>query len=72
MPEIREVSEPDNADYPVLMGDYDSARVAGARWESTPLASGTPLLPPTPVFAKLDPAVADEEVARLAAPVSEA
>ena len=72
MPEIREVSEPDNDDYPVLMGDYESAREAGARWESIPLASGTPLQPPTPIFTKLDPSVAEEEVARLAGPVVEA
>ena len=72
MPEIREVSEPGNDDYPVLMGDYESAREAGARWESIPLASGTPLQPPTPIFTKLDPSVAEEEVARLAGPAVEA
>ena len=66
MPEIREVSEPENADYPVLMGDYATARDSGARWESVAIESGTPLEPPTPIFTKLDPKVADEEVARLA------
>jgi methionyl-tRNA synthetase len=65
MPEMHEVSEPGNDDYPVLMGDYASARDAGARWESLPVAAGTPLRPPTPIFTKLDPAVAEEEVARL-------
>lgn len=65
MPEIRTVSEPGNDDYNVLMGDYASAYQAGARWEPQPLASGTPLAPPTPVFTKLDPAIADEELARL-------
>ncbi len=67
MPEIRSVSEPGNEDYDVLMGDYASAYESGARWESRPLLAGTPLQPPTPVFTKLDPAVADEELARLAA-----
>jgi len=65
MPEIREVSEEGNADYPVLMGDYASAYEAGARWESQPLIAGTPLKPPTPIFKKLDPSVVDDELARL-------
>jgi len=65
MPEIREVDEadgPGGSPYPVLMGDYRTA----ARWESRPIRAGTPLAPPSPLFTKLDPAVADEEVARLA------
>ncbi len=37
----------------------------GARWESVPLPVGRPVAPPTPVFAKLDPSVVDEELARL-------
>jgi methionyl-tRNA synthetase len=65
MPEIREVTEPDGHGgeiaYPVLMGDYDT----GARWEPQPIAAGTPLQPPTPVFTKLDPSVVEEELARL-------
>ena len=72
MPEIREVSESGNRDYPVLMGDYASARAAGATWESSPIRSGTPLAPPTPIFTKLDPSVADDEVARLAGEAGEA
>ncbi len=65
MPQIRDVVEsspdaPDNA-YSVLTGDYDT----GARWEPMPIRAGTKLATPTPVFAKLDPAVADEELARL-------
>ena len=67
MPEIREVGEPDgsggSSSYPVLTGDYRTA----ARWESSPVRAGTPLHPPAPLFAKLDPAVAEQEVARLAA-----
>jgi methionyl-tRNA synthetase len=49
--------------YSVLTGDYDT----GARWASTPIAVGHPLAPPTPLFAKLDPAVVEQELARLAA-----
>jgi len=67
MPEVREVSEPDNADYPVIMGDYQSAYDAGTRWESRPLEAGIPLAPPKPVFKKLDDSVVDEELARLEA-----
>jgi len=65
MPEIREVSEEGNADYPVLMGDYVSAYEAGARWESQRIVPGTPLAPPVPVFKKLDPSVVDDELVRL-------
>jgi methionyl-tRNA synthetase len=61
MPRIEEVSEPGGAPYPVITGDYAGA----ARWRSEPIRPGTPLQPPTPLFAKLDPALADEELARL-------
>ena len=63
MPEIREVSEEGNDDYPVLMGDYQTQ----ATWESKPLPAGAPLEPPTPVFRKLDESIVDEELARLEA-----
>ena len=66
MPEIQSVSEPGNDDYNVLTGDYASAYDNGVRWEPKPLVAGTPLAPPTPVFTKLDPSIADEELARLA------
>ncbi len=64
MPELVEVDEPTaggSPSYRVLTGDYDT----GARWESTPIEVGRPLAAPTPVFAKLDPSVVDEELARL-------
>jgi methionyl-tRNA synthetase len=65
MPDLVEVDEETAAgspSYSVLTGDYDT----GARWESVPIDVGRSLAPPTPVFTKLDPSVADEELARLA------
>jgi len=61
MPRIDEVSEDDGPAYPVITGDYPGA----ARWQSEPIRPGTPLQPPTPLFAKLDPGLAEEELARL-------
>ena len=63
MPRLETVSEPGGADYRVLTGSYDTE----ARWESRPIAAGTPLAPPKPLFAKLDTSVIDEELARLEA-----
>jgi methionyl-tRNA synthetase len=61
MPRIAEVDEDGGPSYPVITGDYHGA----ARWASAPIRPGTPMAPPTPLFAKLDPSVADEELARL-------
>ncbi|MGH8823825.1 MAG: methionine--tRNA ligase [Jiangellaceae bacterium] len=62
-PAVREVDDLDGGPgYPVIM--LDDERGAG-RWDSTPIVPGTPVPPPTPVFAKLDPSVVDEELARL-------
>jgi methionyl-tRNA synthetase len=63
MPHIVEVDEDGGPPYPVITGRYDGA----ARWSSAPLRAGTPLAAPAPLFTKLDPAVADEELARLGA-----
>ncbi len=69
MPRIEQVSEldPDSGAgldvYPVITGDYSGTLV----WESRPVVVGTPVAKPTPVFTKLDPAVVDEELARVAA-----
>jgi methionyl-tRNA synthetase len=61
MPRIDEVTEEGGAPYPVITGDYPGA----ARWQPEPIKPGTPLQPPTPLFTKLDPGLADEELARL-------
>jgi methionyl-tRNA synthetase len=61
MPRIDEVSEDGGDAYPVITGDYPGA----ARWQSEPIKPGTPLAAPTPLFTKLDPGLADEELARL-------
>ncbi|HVT20830.1 MAG TPA: methionine--tRNA ligase [Mycobacteriales bacterium] len=63
-PELREVDDLDGGPaYPVLAGDYDTP----VRWARDPLKVGTPVGPPTPLFAKLDPSVVDEELARMSA-----
>ncbi len=61
MPRIEEVTEEGGAPYPVITGDYQDA----ARWQPQPIRPGTPLQPPSPLFTKLDPKLADEELARL-------
>jgi methionyl-tRNA synthetase len=61
-PQLREVDDLDGGPgYPVLAGDYDSA----VRWQSDSLKVGNPVAPPTPLFAKLDTSVIDEELARM-------
>jgi methionyl-tRNA synthetase len=61
MSRLESVDEEGGPSYPVITGDYD----ATFRWESRPVAAGTPLAVPAPLFTKLDPSVIDEEVARL-------
>jgi methionyl-tRNA synthetase len=60
-PRIETVDEAGGPSYPVITGTYDSS----FRWESRPIAAGTPLAVPTPLFTKLDQSVVDEEIARL-------
>ncbi|HEY3259144.1 MAG TPA: methionine--tRNA ligase [Pseudonocardiaceae bacterium] len=55
-PELREVDDPDGSSYPVLTGAYDTEQ---ASWRSVPIEVGRPLDKPTPLFAKLDPKLAD-------------
>lgn len=62
-PELHDVDDLDGGPaYPILTGDY---RV-DARWDSVDLKVGTPIAAPTPLFAKLDPSVVDEELERMA------
>jgi methionyl-tRNA synthetase len=66
MPEMVTVDEPTavgSPDYTVITGDYRTQ----AKWESVPIEAGRPLAPPAPIFAKLDPSVVDDELARLEA-----
>jgi methionyl-tRNA synthetase len=61
-PELREVDDLDGGPaYPILTGDYET----DTRWESVALEPGTPIAPPTPLFAKLDASVVEEELARM-------
>ena len=61
-PELREVDDLDGGPpYPVLMGDYRTEAV----WASRPIRPGVAIGPAVPLFAKLDPSVVDEELARL-------
>jgi methionyl-tRNA synthetase len=64
LPQVREIDEETavgSPGYSVLTGDYET----GARWEPVPIKEGTPLAPPTPIFAKLDPSIVADELARL-------
>ena len=48
---------------PIITGDY----TAVPEWRRHPLVVGAPVAKPTPIFTKLDPAIVDEELARLGA-----
>jgi len=62
LPRIEEVDDLDGgAPYPIITGDYSGVRA----WRRHPVAVGTPVAKPTPVFTKLDPAIIDEELGRL-------
>jgi methionyl-tRNA synthetase len=63
-PELTTSTDPGGTEHTVLRLPEG---VAWAAWQPTPLPVGQALQPPDPLFAKLDPAVADEEVARMAA-----
>jgi methionyl-tRNA synthetase len=65
MPQIREVEDLDGGPgYPILTGDYRRGETLPS-WGPTPVAPGTPVPPPAPIFRKLDDSVVDEELARL-------
>jgi methionyl-tRNA synthetase len=62
LPRIEEVEDLDGGPgYPIITGDYSGF----PDWRRHPIAVGTPVEKPTPVFTKLDPSVVEEELARL-------
>ena len=62
LPQLVEAEDLDGgAGYPIITGDYSGTRA----WGRTPITVGTTVEKPTPVFTKLDPALVDEELARL-------
>ncbi|MDR1999865.1 MAG: methionine--tRNA ligase [Frankiaceae bacterium] len=66
MPQLVEVAEQTavgSPSYSVLTGDYRTQ----ARWASAPIEVGRPIGAPAPVFAKLDPSIVAEELARMEA-----
>ena len=64
-PRIEDVDDLDGGPaYPILTGDYATE----PRWARRTLEPGTPISPPTPLFAKLDPSIVDEELARMENP----
>jgi methionyl-tRNA synthetase len=63
-PELSTFTDPGGTPHTVLRLPDE---VEWARWQPTPLPVGQPLQPPSPLFRKLDPSVADEELARMEA-----
>ncbi|MDN5744251.1 MAG: methionine--tRNA ligase, partial [Nocardioidaceae bacterium] len=63
MPHIEEAADLDEEErrYPIITGDY----VGFPSWGRHAVQVGTPVAKPTPVFAKLDTAIIDEELERL-------
>jgi methionyl-tRNA synthetase len=56
MPRLDEVEDLDGgAPYPILTGDYS----ATPEWRRHPIAVGSPVAKPTPIFTKLDPALGE-------------
>lgn len=66
MPKLRQVDDLDEAptrSYPVITGEYSRT----PRWSSRPVDVGAIVTKPTPLFAKLDESVIEDELGRLAA-----
>jgi methionyl-tRNA synthetase len=55
---VNGLDEDADRSYPVITGDY----AATPRWCSAPVAVGTAINKPAPVFAKLDESVIDAEL----------
>ena len=68
MPRIDEVEDLDGGPgYPIITGDY----TAVPAWEHRPVTVGQTVVKPSPIFVKLDPAVAEHELERLEAEASD-
>lgn len=66
MPQLRQVDDLDEVpsrSYPVITGEYSRT----PRWSSRPVDVGATVTKPTPLFAKLDESVIEDELGRLAA-----
>ncbi|MDO5645054.1 MAG: methionine--tRNA ligase [Dermabacter sp.] len=62
MPRIEEVEDLDGGPgYPIITGDYTEAPA----WGHHEVAVGRPVVKPTPIFRKLDPAIVEDELSRL-------
>jgi methionyl-tRNA synthetase len=66
LPRIDEVTDldDDSRHYPIITGDYELGRTV-APWQSNPIAPGTAIAKPVPVFTKLDDSIVEEELERL-------
>jgi methionyl-tRNA synthetase len=60
---VKVVAQADGDPHLVLTGDYLTPE---ASWAPSPLAPGQTLGEPVPLFRKLEPALAEEELARMA------
>jgi methionyl-tRNA synthetase len=68
LPRLKEVEDLDGGpDYPIITGEYSDTPA----WGHREVAVGRPVAKPKPVFAKLDPKVADEELEKLEAEAAE-
>ncbi|UNX55538.1 methionine--tRNA ligase [Georgenia sp. TF02-10] len=66
LPRIEEVADLDGGDpYPIITGSYHHGAGGYPGWGPRPVAPGTPVGRPTPVFTKLDEDVVESELARL-------
>ena len=60
-PRVDEVTDlDDGSPYPIITGDY----AATPAWSTRPVAVGTPVEKPTPIFTKLDTAVMASKLSR--------
>jgi methionyl-tRNA synthetase len=65
MPVSRDVEDLDRPDrvYPIIEGDYTASK---GTWGRRPIVPGTPVPPASPIFIKLDDAMVENEIRRMA------